>query len=241
MNHMRRSFLAFMGLLLTAMVMNAQVTMDSSKLSRKQQHIVILSGHAAVGNLEKLSAGFHMALNAGMTINEAKEMMIHLYAYCGFPRSLRGLQTLMTVLDSRKQKGIVDSIGRAASPVNDSTSKFDRGKTILSQLTGIQDPPVAAYAAFAPEIEVFLKEHLFADIFERDVLTYTERELVTIAVLANTIGVEPMLQSHYKICLNLGFTAQQLQHFVTIVNHHHGKNASTHARLVLEAVLTQRK
>ena len=69
-----------------------------------------------------------------------------------------------------------------------------------------QDRPLSGYGAFAPVIDTFLKEHLFADIFERDVLTYAQRELVTISVLSAIGGAEPMLRSHLAICLNVGLT-----------------------------------
>lgn len=45
-------------------------------------------------------------LEAGMTINEIKEILVQTYAYAGFPRSLRALQTFMSVLDNRKKAGI---------------------------------------------------------------------------------------------------------------------------------------
>lgn len=46
------------------------------------------------------------------------------------------------------------------------------GRDILAEISGVPaDAPKADYAVLAPEIEVFLKEHLFADLFERDVLT----------------------------------------------------------------------
>ena len=112
--------------------------------------------------------------------------MVHAYAYCGFPRALRGLQTLVAVLDERKAKGIEDDWGRKASPITDTRSKYERGRDILVEISGIPaDAPKADYAILAPEIEVFLKEHLFADLFERDVLTYAERELTTVAVIAS--------------------------------------------------------
>ena len=112
-----------------------------------------------------------------MAVSELKEVMVHAYAYCGFPQSaLRGLQTLVAVLDERKAKGIEDDWGRKASPITDTRSKYERGRDILVEISGIpKDAPKADYAILAPEIEVFLKEHLFADLFERDVLTYAER------------------------------------------------------------------
>jgi 4-carboxymuconolactone decarboxylase len=123
-------------------------------------------------------------LNAGLSINEIKEILVHLYAYCGFPRSIRGLQTFMTVLDGRKANGINDVKGAEPSAINNEASKYERGKQILAELTNTpQRGPLTGYSAFAPAIDTFLKEHLFADIFERDVLTYAQRELVTISVL----------------------------------------------------------
>ena len=45
-----------------------------------------------------------------MTINEINEVLIHAYAYCGFPRSLRAIQTFMQVVDERKANGINDML-----------------------------------------------------------------------------------------------------------------------------------
>ncbi|MHC4759558.1 MAG: carboxymuconolactone decarboxylase family protein [Planctomycetota bacterium] len=100
--------------------------------------------------------------------------------------------------------------------------------------------PQRGYAAFAPVIEIFLKEHLFADIFERDILTFAERELVTISVLSSIGGVEPMLRSHLSICLNLGFTPEQLNEFVGIIQSTVGEKEGSDAQTVLDEVLENR-
>jgi alkylhydroperoxidase/carboxymuconolactone decarboxylase family protein YurZ len=165
-------------------------------------------------------------------------VLVHLYAYCGFPRSIRGLQTFIEVLNERKAKGINDVMGSEASPVKDERSKYERGKEILDSLLGTpQNGPKTGYSAFAPVIEIFLKEHLFADIFERDVLTYQQRELVTVSVLASIGGVEPMLQSHLKICLNEGLTPGQLQQFIDIIKSTAGETEAKAAQRVLDDVL----
>src|SRR5690606_2451516 len=104
-----------------------------------------------------------------------------------------------------------------------------------------QNGPQIGYSAFAPTIEIFLKEHLFADIFERDVLTYTERELATIAVLSSIGGVEPMLKSHLSICLNVGLSAAQLKQFITVIESTVGEKESEDAKIVLEELLRSRK
>src|SRR5687767_10580000 len=59
----------------------------NQSLVLRQQHIVTISGFTAKGDLPRLNLALHEALDAGLTINEAKEVLVHLYAYCGFPRS----------------------------------------------------------------------------------------------------------------------------------------------------------
>lgn len=220
---------------------NAQ-TNAAQNLDGKQQAIVRISALTGKGDLGKLKTELNAGLDAGLTVNQIKEALMHIYAYAGFPRSLRGLQTFMAVLDERKANGIADETGAEASPIHDDRSKYDRGKAILETLSGVPETgPKTGYAAFAPTIEVFLKEHLFADIFERDVLTYQERELVTVSVLSSIGGVEPMLRSHFNLCLNVGLTPSQLQQFVGIIKHAVGKKEAKAVQNVLDEVLASKK
>ncbi|RPD39788.1 carboxymuconolactone decarboxylase family protein [Chitinophaga barathri] len=213
-----------------------------TKLSRTQQYLIPVAAITAQGNLSKLKPQLAAALDAGLTVNQLKETIVHLYAYCGFPRSIRGLQTLMAVLEERKAKGITDVQGREASPITDSRSKYDRGKEVLGKISGAsQDGPKTGYAAFSPEIEIFLKEHLFADLFERDVLSYAERELVTISVLSSIGGVEPMLRSHLDICLNVGISPAQLREFTAIITSTIGEKEAKAAQEVVDQVLKSKE
>lgn len=221
---------------------NAQQKATTEKiLTHKEQAIVNIAALTAQGSLNKLKTALNTGLEAGLTVNQIKEVLVHLYAYCGFPRSIRGLQTFMEVLEERKAKGIGDNEGRDASPISQNEKKYERGKRILGELLQApQSDTLKGYSAFAPVIDTFLKEHLFADIFERDVLTYRERELVTISVLSTIGGVEPMLQSHMKICLNLGVAENQLQDFVAIIGGTIGKENAATANEVLNKI-TNRK
>lgn len=207
-------------------------------LTAKQQGIIPIAAFTANGDLQQLKMALIEGLEAGLTINEIKEVIVHLYAYCGFPRSIRGLQTFIEVLDERKAKGINDEIGTEASPLEDDRTKYDRGKANLEELIGRPiTGPQKGYAAFAPVIEIFLKEHLFADLFDRDILTFAERELVTVSVLSSIGGVEPMLRSHLTICLNVGYTPEQLNEFVGIIKSRIGKKEAKDAQGVLDEIL----
>jgi quercetin dioxygenase-like cupin family protein/alkylhydroperoxidase/carboxymuconolactone decarboxylase family protein YurZ len=219
--------------------LNAQINPhENVKLSPGEKSIIAIASVTAKGDLPKLKTELNTGLDAGLTINQIKEVIVHLYAYCGFPRSIRGLQTFLEVLGERKTRGIVDKTGADASPVPNEQSKYERGKKILGELTKVsQDGPPAGYAAFAPVIDTFLKEHLFADIFERDVLTYAERELVTISVLSAIGGAEPMLRSHLTISLNAGLTPSQLNEFAGIIKSTLGEKEAKDAQGVLNEVL----
>jgi len=223
--------------------LNAQNKMNINQtLTPKQQSIISIAATTAKGDLANLKTELNGGLEAGLSINQIKEVLVHLYAYCGFPRSIRGLQTFMEVLNERQTKGIKDVIGAEATPIQDERSKYERGRGILGKLVGTpQDGPKTGYSAFAPVIDSFLKEHLFADIFERDVLSYSERELVTVSVLSSIGGVEPMLKSHLDICLNLGLTPSQLNEFVGVIKLKAGEKEAKDAQSVLTEVLKNRK
>lgn len=210
-------------------------------LDAREQAIVAIASYTGKGDLDHLKKALAEALEAGMTVNEVNEVLTHAYAYCGFPRSLRAIQTFMQIVDERKANGIDDPIGREAAVIEDSQSRYERGRDVLAEISGMPaDASKAGYAVFAPTIERFLKEHLFADLFERDLLTYRERELATVSILAGVGGVEPMFRSHATICLHLGFTAEQLSALLNIVEMNLGKTYSKPLRGVLNQLTEQK-
>ena len=209
----------------------------AATLDCKLQSIVIISAFTAKGDLVQLQKALSDGLDAGLTVNEIKELLVHLSAYCGFPRSLQGLNTFIAVLDARKAKGITDKVGRDATPVKNNLSKYQQGKKTLETLTGQPErEPKTGYAAFAPVIDTFLKEHLFADIFSRDILNYTQREIATVAALISLGGVEPMLRGHMGISLRLGVTESQLQQMLVLIETNVGIEEADAGRRVLSAV-----
>jgi alkylhydroperoxidase/carboxymuconolactone decarboxylase family protein YurZ len=235
MSKLKTYFLAFSVL----MLVNSQWAdaQHTSTLTENQKAIVLISSFTTKGDLVKLKQALHTALDAGLTINECKEVLVHLYAYCGFPRSIQGLNTLIAVLGERKAKGIKDTMGREATPLND-TNKYETGWKNLAKLSGRPtdgpiEKPTSGYGAFSPEIDRFLKEHLFADLFSRDVLTFAERELTTISVLiALGSGVEPMLASHLGLTMKQGITKDQIEEVFVLIEKSISKSDADAARKV---------
>ena len=102
-------------------------------------------------------------------------------------------------------------------------------------------PPPDGYQLFAPVIDTFLKEHLFADIFARDVLSHQDRELATIAALAAMTGTAGQLRFHLGAAMNTGLSEAQLRAFVSVLRAEVGRQTAEGAREVLTKVLKARE
>lgn len=208
---------------------------ENTVLSSRQKTIVSIGNYTAQGNLFMLKQALEEALEENMTVNEVKELLVQAYAYCGFPRSLRALTSLDELLKERQTKGIKDNWGKECSDIKDIRDKYIRGAEILEKLSGIsKDAPKGSYAVLAPIIDTFLKEHLFCDIFERDILSYKDRELFTVSLLAGLGGVEPMAMGHIAMCLHIGISPKQLTSLLNITEINLGRQYSEPIREVLD-------
>lgn len=207
----------------------------TTTLNTKQRAIISIAAFTAAGNLDKLKASLEEGLEACLTVNEIKEILVQMYAYAGFPRSLNGLGTFMVVMEARKEKGIKDETGKEAAPLPTDKSSLEFGTENQTQLVG--QPVTGPLFDFAPAIDQYLKAHLFGDIFQRDVLDWSERELATIAALANIKGVNSQLQAHFAIGLNNNITPEQLYDFVSVLDTACGPEVAANAKGVLEQVL----
>jgi 4-carboxymuconolactone decarboxylase len=213
-----------------------RMTNNNQSLNAKEQSIVSISALTATGDLENLRKALNGGLDSGLTVNEIKDVLVQMYAYCGFPRSLNGINAFMAVVDERKKKGIKDTEGRAAVPVT-SGDKYERGRKTIETLTGQpQSKPAKGFGEFAPEIDRFLKEHLFADIFDSDVLNFQQREIATISALASMRGVEPQLESHLSMGMNTGLSESQLRQLFDLIERNISKQQAETARKSLAKV-----
>lgn len=203
-------------------------------LNSHQQTMAAIAALTATGNQDELKKALNKGLDAGLAINEIKEALVQLYAYCGFPRSLNAVGTFQGVLDERKAKGVIDKEGKAIIVENPVADKYEQGRKVLEELTKTpQQKPAPGIGEFAPRADAFLKEHLFADIFHSDVLNYRQREFVTISALASMPGVEPQLKAHIFMGKNTGVTDSQLSELTEVIEKAAGR---TQANILRKAI-----
>ena len=208
----------------------------SETLSRQQQAIPLIAAFMATSDMPNLNAALNQGLDAGLTVSETREVLVQLYAYVGFPRSLNALNELMALVEARKQRGIEDAPGREpnrAIPVGDEL--LAAGTANQTKISG--GPVKGPVFEFAPVINRFLQTHLFGDIFERDNLDWQSRELATVGALAATPGVESQLRSHMAASLRVGLSAAQLRQVSELLKQHGDAQTAERANAALTQAL----
>lgn len=198
--------------ILGIMLFTGENTMAETALNAKQKSIATVASYAARGNQNGLKQALIEGLDAGVSVNEFKEILVQTYAYCGFPRSLNALNTLMQVTEERGNK---DEKGKLPSAKPEGNS-LDYGTENQTKLVG--RPVEGKIYEFAPAIDEFLKAHLFGDIFARDNVDWQTRELATIAMLASMNNVTAQLNSHINVGKHNGLTDEQVTEILEIAN-----------------------
>lgn len=186
--------------------------MAEKTLNAKQKTIATAASYAARGNQDGIKQALSAGLDAGVTVNEFKEILVQTYAYCGFPRSLNALNTLMQVTEKRGNKDEQGNLPNAKPQ----GSSLEFGTANQTKLVGA--PVSGKLFDFAPAIDEFLKAHLFGDIFARDNLDWQTRELATIAMLASMDNVSSQLNSHINIGKHNGLTDEQVTEILEIAD-----------------------
>ena len=217
---MKKKYLALLtALMLTAGISTGVQAAELKALNTQQANIVTVAAFMAKGDLPNLKKSLATALDNGMTVNQAKEVLVHLYAYTG-------------LVQERKAAGINDEMGPDATPLDPSVDRLAKGTEIQTEISGR-----VVTNEFAPIINTFLREHLFYDIFARDVLTWQQRELATVGALAGIGNVNPQLTSHFRAAMNTGLTPEQLQEAVDVLNETVSTDTGSNAQAVLNNVL----
>ena len=68
---------------------------------------------------------------------------------------------------------------------------------------------VAAFKDLAPDLENYIVEFAFGDIYSREGLTKQQQTMATIASLV-TLGTEPQLELHINVGITIGLTPKEI-------------------------------
>lgn len=206
-------------------------------LSKRQEAIIPIASMTVKGDINKLHQALMEGLEAGLSVCEIKEVLTQLYAYAGFPRSLNALNCFMQVLEARKANGIVDYEENCGS-TSFKVKSYEAGSKTHARLTG--STVKGKVMQFAPAVDYYLKAHLFGDIFGRDDLQETDREIATLSALASLDGTESQFKSHLRIASNAGVKDSQIWQIPTVLKDKVGIKEAWRAKKAISEVYEQK-
>ena len=175
-------------------------------LDKKTRELITCTVLATMQTLPQLNAHAKAALNVGVTPIELREAIYLCAPFIGFPKTLNALNTINEVF---KQQGIALPLERQATVTEE--DRHEKGQAIQSRLygEGIKEAMRNVPGNMGPEVERFLTEFCFGDIYTRNGLDLKTRELLAYCILT-TLEAESQLHSHLEGNLLAGNSKETL-------------------------------
>lgn len=175
-------------------------------LDKKTRELITCTILATMQTLPQLNAHAKAALNVGVTPIELREAIYLCAPFIGFPKTLNALNTINEVF---KQQGIALPLERQATVTEE--DRHEKGQAIQSRLygEGIKEAMRNVPGNMGPEVERFLTEFCFGDIYTRNGLDLKTRELLAYCILT-TLEAESQLHSHLEGNLLAGNSKETL-------------------------------
>ena len=142
----------------------------------------------------------------GVSPEELREIMYLTVPFIGFPKMLNAVATINEVFKERGISLPLEKQGMVTEETRHETGKAIQDKLypggIASVMEGLPDN-------MGNEVEHFLTDYFFGEIYSRGAIDLPTRELLGYCVLA-TLEAESQLHSHYHGNINVGNTPETL-------------------------------
>lgn len=223
---------------------------QTGNLTIKQREMITCITLATMQTLPQLKAHADAALNIGVTPEELREVMYLTAPFIGFPKTLNAVGTLNEVFTER---GI--SLPLEKQCIATDSNRHEIGMTIQNRLypEGIASVMDGMPGNMGKDVELFLTDYFFGEIYSRGALDLKTRELLGYCVLT-TLEAESQLKSHYYGNINAGNSPETLTAAVIqclpyigfpasikalrIIKQEYGKHASNDNNLVRLSKIT---
>ena len=175
-------------------------------LTLKQREMITCITLATMQTLPQLKAHAGAALNVGVTPEELREVMYLTAPFIGFPKMLNAVGTVNEVF---KERGISLPLEKQGTVTEE--TRHEAGKAIQDTLYpgGISGAMAGIPGDMGKEVEKFLTDYFFGEIYSRGALDLQTRELLGYCVLT-ALEAESQLQSHYHGNMKAGNTPEVL-------------------------------
>lgn len=179
---------------------------QTGELTLRQREMITCITLATMQTLPQLKAHAGAALNVGVTPEELREVMYLTAPFIGFPKMLNAVATVNEVFAERGIALPLEKLGTVTEE-----SRHEAGKAIQDRLYpgGIASVMEGLPGDMGKDVEQFLTDYFFGEIYSRGALDLQTRELLGYCVLT-TMEAESQLQSHYHGNINVGNSPEML-------------------------------
>ena len=179
---------------------------QTGDLTIKQREMITCITLATMQTLPQLKAHAGAALNVGVTPEELREVMYLTAPFIGFPKMLNAVATVNEVF---KERGISLPLEKQGTVTEE--TRHEAGKAIQDKHYpgGIASVMEGVPGDMGKDVERFLTDYFFGDIYSRGALDLRTRELLGYCVLT-TLEAESQLHSHYHGNITAGNTPETL-------------------------------
>ena len=179
---------------------------QTGNLTLKQREMITCITLATMQTLPQLKAHAGAALNVGVTPEELREVMYLTAPFIGFPKMLNAVATVNEVF---KEHGISLPLEKQGTVTEE--TRHETGKAIQDKQYpgGIASVMEGVPGNMGKDVEQFLTDYFFGDIYSRGTLDLQTRELLGYCVLT-TLEAESQLHSHYHGNINAGNSPETL-------------------------------
>lgn len=179
---------------------------QTGNLTLQQREMITCITLATMQTLPQLKAHAGAALNVGVKPEELREVMYLTAPFIGFPKMLNAIATVNEVF---KERGI--NLPLEPQGTVTEANRHETGKAIQDKLYpgGITSIMKGIPGNMGKDVEQFLTDYFFGEIYSRGALDLKTRELLGYCVLT-ALEAESQLQSHYHGNINVGNTPETI-------------------------------
>ena len=179
---------------------------QTGDLTIKQREMITCITLATMQTLPQLKAHAGAALNVGVTPEELREVMYLTAPFIGFPKMLNAVATVNEVFTERGISLPLEKQGKVTEETRHETGKAIQDKLYPGGIASVME---GVPGNMGKDVEQFLTDYFFGDIYSRGALDLQTRELLGYCVLT-TLEAESQLHSHYHGNINAGNSPETL-------------------------------
>lgn len=179
---------------------------QTGNLTLQQREMITCITLATMQTLPQLKAHAGAALNVGVKPEELREVIYLTAPFIGFPKMLNAIATVNEVF---KERGI--NLPLEPQGTVTEANRHETGKAIQDKLYpgGISSVMEGIPGNMGKNVEQFLTDYFFGEIYSRGALDLKTREILGYCVLT-ALEAESQLQSHYHGNINVGNTPETI-------------------------------